>query len=83
MLDQPGSADRQVFSNLPRRTSAEGTTDGDRDAYEHSDSTCEQLQVRHVNAGICKGRSNLVCISGPTGVITVAEQTTHRPIARR
>jgi hypothetical protein len=50
MFDQPRSADRQVFSNSRRRTSAEGTTEGDRHAHEHSDSTCEQLHVRHLKA---------------------------------
>ena len=50
MLDQPRSADHQVFSNSRRRTSAEGTTDGDHHADERSDSTCEQLHVRHLKA---------------------------------
>jgi hypothetical protein len=71
MFDQPGPADRQILSNLRRRTSAEGTTDGDRHAHERSDSTCEQLHVRHLKAGVCKGRSNLVRMFGLPGVIVV------------
>ena len=58
MFDQPGPADRQVLSNLRRRTSAEGTTDGDRYADERSDSTCEQLHVRHLNAGSAREGPN-------------------------
>ena len=66
MLDQPGSADCQVFSNLRRRTSAEGTTEGDRDAYERSDSTCEQLHVRHLKAESAR--------EGP-----ISSECSHRP----
>src|SRR6266550_3639840 len=51
MFDQPRPADGQIFSNSRRRTSAEGTTEGDHYADERSDSSCEQLHVRHLKAG--------------------------------